>query len=63
MAKMKLPKYTNLPDVMAKVRDSHIAVTEGIATAAEKHRDEMNARRNKLHQRNALKTELPHAET
>jgi hypothetical protein len=63
MADMKLPTYRNLPDSIARVRDSHLAVAEGIATAAEKHRDAMNEKRNKLHQQLALKTELPHATT
>ena len=63
MATMKLPQYRNLSDAIARVRDSHLVVTEGIATSAEKHRDTMNERRNKLHQQLALKSELPHAKT
>lgn len=58
MAALKLPKYQDLPGAIAKVRDSHVTVMEGIATAAEKHRDAMNEKRNKLHQQNALKAEL-----
>lgn len=58
MADVKMPKYQSLPDAIARVRDSHVAVAEGIATAAEKHRVEMNEKRNKLHQQNALKSEL-----
>lgn len=63
MADVKYPKYQSLPDAIAKVRDSHVAVKEGIATAAEKHREAMNEKRNKLHQRNALTTELDNAKT
>jgi len=63
MADMKMPAYKDLPGAIAKVRDSHLAVHEGIATAAEKHRDAMNAKRNALHQRNTLTAELPHAKT
>lgn len=58
MAALKFPEYRHLPDAVARVRDSHLAVAEGIATAAEKHRDAMNEKRNKLHQQNALKAEL-----
>lgn len=61
MADVKMPKYQDLPTAIARVRDSHVAVTEGIATASEKHRVTMNEKRNKLHQRNALKAELPSA--
>lgn len=63
MADLKMPKYTDPVTVVARVRDSHVAVVEGIATASEKHRDAMNAKRDKLKQHVALSTELPHAKT
>lgn len=63
MADMKAPTYRNLPDVVKRVRDSHQAVIDGIATAVEKHRLEMNAKRDTLKQHNALKAELPSAKT
>lgn len=58
MADVKMPKYQNMKDVVARVRDSHLAVAEGIATASEKHREAMNKRRDKLRQHNALSAEL-----
>lgn len=63
MADIKMPKYTDPATVVAKVRDSHVAVIEGIATASEKHRVAMNAKRDKLKQQVALTTELDHAKT
>lgn len=63
MADVKMPKYVDPVTVVARVRDSHLAVTEGIATASEKHRAAMNAKRDTLKQHVALSTELDHAKT
>lgn len=63
MPKLKQPKYINLADALRKTISAHQAVIEGIATHAEKHRVEMDAKRDRMHVQQSLSQDLPHANT
>lgn len=48
LATLKLPKRIDVAEHAFKLRNSHAAVVQGIATHAEKHRDALHAKRQKL---------------
>jgi hypothetical protein len=53
----------DLTGAVRRVRSSHDAVVQGIATHAEKHRLAMNAQRDAMKQRELLSGKLPHGTT
>ena len=54
MADLELPKRRDLNVSLRKVRNAHDAVTQGIATAAEKHRESQAVKRHELKIRQTL---------
>jgi hypothetical protein len=56
-------KRTDMATVVRSVRESHDVVVQGIATHAEKHRAEMNAKRDAMKQAALLAAKLPHGTT
>jgi hypothetical protein len=60
---IKISKYNSLADAVTSVTNSHLAVIEGIANHAEKHRLEMHAKRDALEQKSMLSRKLPNAST
>lgn len=57
---LKLPNHVSVSEHVNRVRNSHLAVLEGIATKAEKHRDEMNRKREAARQSEMLETSHGH---
>lgn len=57
--KMKIPSRIDVAARALKVRDSHAAVVEGIATHAEKHRVALHAKRDKLASDKMLSGKMP----
>jgi hypothetical protein len=58
MTDIKTPAYVDRVAAVRQVRDSHQVVIEGIATAAEKHRVEINAKRMALRDAQTLNGEM-----
>lgn len=54
MADLELPKRHDLNVSLRKVRNAHEAVSQGIATAAEKHRESQEVKRHELKIRQTL---------
>lgn len=48
-------KNNNIAANVEKVRSSHAAIVQGIATHAEKHRQALDAKRDKVRQDNLIK--------
>lgn len=53
---LKLPNHVSVSEHVNRVRNSHLAVLHGVATKVEKHRDEMNEKREAMRQAEMLET-------
>lgn len=61
MSDIKQPKNISLREHVRRTISAHQAVVEGIATHAEKHRAEYDAKRDAMKIKQSLSQELPRA--
>ena len=61
MADMIIPHNTNLINAINATRITHLAIREGIATHAQKHEHEIDARRNEAVQQERIRDGIKRA--